>query len=198
MARHWHDVYTLDRAGHAEPALENRAIADAVARHKGWFFPSKDASGNPVDYAAAVNGGLCLVPEGATLGALAADYNRMVADGLLLDDAQPFSELIEGCCAIQDHANGKQSQAIAAVSKEELLRSTRRQTHPYPIRIEPIAIRYSSAQCRPPRHRRPRSRHRGPRDCGDSTRLRQGWSAVSVTSSPLSDTAVKCKLLVHG
>jgi hypothetical protein len=115
LARHWHDIYTLHLAGHAESALKNRAVADAVAKHKGWFFAAKDALGNPIDYAAVVNGSLQLVPEGATLDALAADYEKMVSDGLLMDEAKSFEELIEGCRAIQDRANDKQNRTAIVV-----------------------------------------------------------------------------------
>jgi hypothetical protein len=109
LARHWHDVYMLDLAGKADAALKNKAVAEAVAKHKSWFFAAKDASGSRIDYMAAVNGGLQLVPEGATLDALVVDYKKMVADGLLLEEAKPFEELIERCRAIQDRANNPKS-----------------------------------------------------------------------------------------
>lgn len=38
LARHWHDVYMLDLAGKADAALKNKAVAEAVAKHKSWFF----------------------------------------------------------------------------------------------------------------------------------------------------------------
>jgi hypothetical protein len=109
LARHWYDIYMLDLHGHADAALKNKAIAEAVAKHKSWFFADKDASGSWIDYMAAVNGGLQLVPEGTTLDALAVDYKKMVLDGLLLEEAKPFEELIERCRAIQDRANNPKS-----------------------------------------------------------------------------------------
>ena len=37
--------------------------------------------------------------------ALATDYARMVEDGLLLEDAEPFEALIERCADIAERAN---------------------------------------------------------------------------------------------
>jgi hypothetical protein len=42
--------------------------------------------GAPVDYRAAVSGKLALAPNRHARAALAEDYQRMVQDGLLLDD----------------------------------------------------------------------------------------------------------------
>jgi hypothetical protein len=52
-----------------------------------------------------VNGGLELVPSADALRALADDYARMVEDGLLLDDAEAFEELLEKCRAIAGNVN---------------------------------------------------------------------------------------------
>lgn len=54
------------------------------------FFAEKAADGTPVDYAAAVNGFLQIVPGGEARAALASDYGHMVEDGLLLEDAEPL------------------------------------------------------------------------------------------------------------
>lgn len=48
---------------------------------------------------------LRLVPAGDALLALADDYARMVEDGWLLDDAEPFDALMDACQAIEDWAN---------------------------------------------------------------------------------------------
>jgi hypothetical protein len=52
-----------------------------------------------------VSGGLKLVPEGATLKALEADYKKMADDGILVDDAEEFSKLIERCADLEKRAN---------------------------------------------------------------------------------------------
>ena len=85
--------------------MADREIAEAVAAHKTVFFREKDVSGNWVDYEAAVSGRLELVPTGPSLAALADDYTRMVDDGLLLDDAEPFDALMHCCQAIANRAN---------------------------------------------------------------------------------------------
>lgn len=105
FARHWHDVARLDEAGFAEAAFVDRELANAVARHKSMFFAEKAADRTPIDYAAAVNGGLHLVPAGDGAKALEEDYTHMVEDGLLLDDAEPFDALMARCADIAARAN---------------------------------------------------------------------------------------------
>lgn len=109
-ARHWYDLAKLDTAGYADAALRDRALAHAVARHKTWFFEARDREGAAIDYFAAVNGNLTLMPKGAALRALVADYEKMVVDGLLLDGAEAFTSIIERCRTLQHRAN----EAIAA------------------------------------------------------------------------------------
>lgn len=105
FARHWHDIVRLDDASLAQAAFADRELANAVARHKSMFFAEKAADRAPIDYAAAVNGGLHLVPAGEALKALSVDYAHMVDDGLLLDDAESFEALMERCAAIAERAN---------------------------------------------------------------------------------------------
>lgn len=105
FARHWHDVVRLDEAGFAAAAFADRDLANAVARHKAMFFAEKAADRSQIDYASAVNGGLQLVPAGDGAKALAEDYARMVNDGLLLDEAEPFETLMERCADITARAN---------------------------------------------------------------------------------------------
>jgi hypothetical protein len=105
FARHWHDVTRLDEAGHVARALENLELRQAVARHKRMFFAEKDSAGQLIDYFAAVGGDLQLVPAGEAREKLRLDYEGMVADGVLLDDAEPFEVIIEKCSAIQERGN---------------------------------------------------------------------------------------------
>jgi hypothetical protein len=105
FARHWHDVVRLDDAGFAVAAFEDRDLANAVARHKTMFFAEKAADRSHIDYAAAVNGALKLVPTGDGANALAEDYAQMVDDGLLLEEAEPFETLMERCADIAARAN---------------------------------------------------------------------------------------------
>lgn len=95
----------LDESGFAAAAFADRELANAVARHKAMFFAEKAAGRSQIDYAAAVNGGLQLVPVGDGAKALAEDYARMVGDGLLLEEAEPFETLMERCGDIAARAN---------------------------------------------------------------------------------------------
>jgi len=105
FARHWHDLIRLDQAGIADSAIADHTLAMAVARHKSVFFAEKNASGAPVDYEAAVSGGLQLVPRGKGLESLSMDYAEMIEDGLLLGESEPFEELLSECRSLQDKAN---------------------------------------------------------------------------------------------
>ena len=86
---------------------DDRALADEVAEFKGKFFRAKDTNGNQIDYAAAVSGGLQLVPDAQALKTLEADYKKMADDGILLDDAEPFADLIKRCADLEKRANAK-------------------------------------------------------------------------------------------
>jgi Nucleotidyl transferase AbiEii toxin, Type IV TA system len=105
FARHWHDVTRLDSAGFADAAIADKALAMAVADHKCMFFNEKSSSGGPINYQAAVSGGLCLVPEKAALETLATDYRRMVDDGLFLNEVESFDALLLQCKDIERRAN---------------------------------------------------------------------------------------------
>ena len=105
LSRHWHDLVRLEDAGFAERSLTDGPLALSVARHKAMFFREKDAVGSWIDYEAAVSGDLQLVPEGPFLEAIASDYERMMEDGMLLDDEETFHEMMRRCKDIQDRAN---------------------------------------------------------------------------------------------
>lgn len=105
FARHWHDVTRLDAAGFAHTAAADRELAQAVAVHKSIFFAESAPDGTPIDYHAAINGELTLVPDGQARAALSEDYQRMVEDGLLLDDAEHFAALLERCRTVADKVN---------------------------------------------------------------------------------------------
>ena len=96
----------LDDAGYGWAALADRSLAMAVARHKSMFYRANDAKGNVIDYEAAVAGDLQLVPDGSAYDALADDYARMVSDGMLLEGAESFDDLMRRCADLQARANG--------------------------------------------------------------------------------------------
>jgi hypothetical protein len=105
FSRHWHDVARLDEHGFADKAIQDRELARAVAQHKGMFFREKDAHGTPIDYLAAIQGRLQLVPSADARTRLAADYERMIADGLFLNDAVSFEALMAHCAHIERKIN---------------------------------------------------------------------------------------------
>lgn len=107
FARHWHDVVRLDAAGFVDSAAADRALAQAVAQHKAIFFAESTPDGASIDYLAAVSGALELVPDGKARLALGEDYRRMVEDGLLLDDAESFHDLMQRCQALADKVNAR-------------------------------------------------------------------------------------------
>jgi len=104
FSRHWHDLARLDAAGFADAAIADRALARTVARHKAMFFRER-ADGEDIDYERAVSGGLRLKPDGPSLEALGNDYRRMIEDGLLEADAEPFETLMDACATLSYRAN---------------------------------------------------------------------------------------------
>ncbi|TQM94645.1 nucleotidyl transferase AbiEii/AbiGii toxin family protein [Roseinatronobacter monicus] len=105
FSRHWHDVSRLDEAGTAAVAIEDRALAAAVARHKAMFFVEKATDGSRVIYDAALSGNLQLVPSGEAFDLLADDYRRMTEDGLLAIAPEPFDILMDRCTDIARRVN---------------------------------------------------------------------------------------------
>jgi hypothetical protein len=104
-ARHWYDLVKLDDAGVAERAMLDRDLAVKVAQHKRWFFRETDAHDQVIDYAAAVQGSLTLVPDVAGQVGLRDDYERMLAGGLLEEGAPSFDEIISRCRSLEQRAN---------------------------------------------------------------------------------------------
>ena len=109
FSRHFHDLARLDEAGHLPEALAAKDVADAVAVHKAAFFAEKDSAGNRIDYMQAIHGDLTLVPTASAFDALKRDYQRMIEDGLLFDEAESFETLMSRCATNQ--ALVKASQA---------------------------------------------------------------------------------------
>lgn len=104
-SRHWHDLVRLDKTGYAQQALADRALAKEIADFKSRFFRDKDRAGNQIDYGVAVTGKLRLVPDADIRKLLAEDYKKMADEGILLDEAEPFADLMEQCNDLQKRAN---------------------------------------------------------------------------------------------
>ncbi len=105
FSRHWHDLSRLHDAGIASRAIADHELAQLVARHKAAFFAERDAAGGWIDYDRCVNGELRLVPTGDARVALERDYDRMLRDGLLLDDDESFEVLMARCSRLEEIAN---------------------------------------------------------------------------------------------
>lgn len=105
FARHWHDLAAIGRSRYLAGAAADRAVADAVAWHKSFFFPEKDSAGLPIDYLPAAAGQLRIVPEGDARDALADDYAHMLSDDLMVGDALPFDELMHACATLEAQVN---------------------------------------------------------------------------------------------
>ena len=104
-ARHWHDIAAIRRSGYFAEVIADRVVANAVARHKRFFFIEKDMSGATIDYQAAVNGHLKIVPEGAARDALENDYEAMISDDVMVGDALSFNRLMQVCAEIESMVN---------------------------------------------------------------------------------------------
>lgn len=105
FARHCYDLARLDLAGVADAAIADTDLAMAVADHKAKFFIESDPAGQVIDYAAAVSGGLQLVPVGEAHAVLEADYQAMTEAGYLDGAIEPFAALMARCQSLQDKAN---------------------------------------------------------------------------------------------
>jgi hypothetical protein len=105
FSRHLHDLARLAQAGHLDGAIRARNVSATVANHKSKFFREKAADGSVIDYQKAVNGSLVLVPQGSALAALREDYQAIMQEGLLLEDAEEFDSLIARCQEIQTIVN---------------------------------------------------------------------------------------------
>ena len=104
-ARHWHDLIALSRSEYFQQAIGDKALALAVAQHKSFFFPEKDADGLVIDYVRAVSGHLQLAPVGQARDALAEDYALMIADDVMVGQALAFGDLMQACEALEQQIN---------------------------------------------------------------------------------------------
>ena len=103
--RHWHDLAALGRSQYFASIIADRYVAASVARHKSFFFIEKNSVGVNIDYERAVRGQLKLVPEGDALAALAEDYNKMIADEVMLGNALTFEQLMRACSEVEIRTN---------------------------------------------------------------------------------------------
>ncbi|RGP35718.1 nucleotidyl transferase AbiEii/AbiGii toxin family protein [Pseudotabrizicola alkalilacus] len=100
QSRHWYDLMMLDDSGIANAAIQDDWLANQVAMHKSVFFRSAG-----VDYNAAINGAMRLVPEGEALKDLKSDYDKMISGGMIFGTPPEFDEVIQRCESISNRIN---------------------------------------------------------------------------------------------
>lgn len=104
-ARHWYDLVCIASSDYATSAVDAKDVAAMVADHKSVFFRESAHDGSVIDYHAAVNGGLKLIPGDAGLLELREDYAAMLSAGLLPRDAPTFDDLMQRCQQLEDRLN---------------------------------------------------------------------------------------------
>lgn len=106
IARHWLDIHHLAAVGMAARAAADADLARQVADHKQLFFRVSTPTG-PVDYNAAISGGLILTPDAERLPLLADDYAQMIDARLPNGETAPsFEDLMASCARIAADVNG--------------------------------------------------------------------------------------------
>ena len=105
FSRHWYDLVQLAKLPRMQHSLLDREGLSQVVRHKSLFFVEKNISGERIDYNDCLNGKLQLSPSGVTLEILHKDYNHMIQDGLLLDNAMDFDFILQQCRALEKSIN---------------------------------------------------------------------------------------------
>ncbi|MDB5529188.1 MAG: hypothetical protein JWR51_2291 [Devosia sp.] len=112
FSRHWHDLHFIAKSGYFDSAVTNHALAQTVADHKALFFAERETPEKWIDYGAAVNGALKIVPSGQARDALEADYAEMKEAGILSQDAPDFKTIMDTCLNIERRANEIDSPSL--------------------------------------------------------------------------------------
>ena len=95
----------------AKWAFDNRQEDLSVARHKQVSCRERDTEGNWIEYESAVNSSFQPVPEGNVYAELQADYEKMLADRMLLDDEAGFGDLMRRFAELENETKSLQHQA---------------------------------------------------------------------------------------
>ena len=89
LSRHWYDLYMLARCDIGQQAITQRDLLADVVKHKQVFYAAAYAH-----YEDCLVGRLRLIPDEATLMALANDYRRMVDAGMFIGRPPSFAEIV--------------------------------------------------------------------------------------------------------
>ena len=102
QSRHWHDLAVLADHEIGQASLADRALLEDVVRHKSVFFRASYAK-----YDACLSGGLRLIPGTRLLQSLAADYEKMIADGMFEGEPPTFESIIARLKKLEKQINTK-------------------------------------------------------------------------------------------
>lgn len=89
LSRHWYDLFMLARCDIGRQAITQRDLLADVVKHKQVFYAAAYAH-----YEDCLTGKLRLIPDEATLMALADDYRRMVSAGMFIGASPAFVEIV--------------------------------------------------------------------------------------------------------
>ncbi len=97
-SRHFYDLLKLDAGGYAAQAMADRALFEAVVRHRRTFYRY-----NQLDYAAILRTGITIVPAAGDQADWRGDYARSAA--MIYRDAPTFEELMLSAQHFQETFN---------------------------------------------------------------------------------------------
>ena len=100
QSRHWHDLAVLADHKIGQASLADRALLEDVVRHKSVFFRTSYAK-----YDACLSGGLRLTPGTRLLQSLAADYEKMIADGMFEGEPPTFESIVKRLQPLEKQIN---------------------------------------------------------------------------------------------
>lgn len=89
LSRHWYDLFMLTRCDIGQQAVTQRDLLADVVKHKQVFYAASFAH-----YEDCLIGKLRLIPDEATLIALADDYRRMVDAGMFIGQPPSFADIV--------------------------------------------------------------------------------------------------------
>ena len=100
LSRHWYDLAMLANLEYGRAALADRDLLIDVVKHKKAFYNTGYAN-----YDACLDGQLRLLPDEAVLGALGADFQRMIDAGMFIGDPPSFDAVVERLRALETTIN---------------------------------------------------------------------------------------------
>jgi hypothetical protein len=100
QSRHWHDLAVMADHKIGQASLADRALLEDVVRHKSVFFRASYAK-----YDACLSGGLRLIPGTPLLQSLAADYEKMIADGMFEGEPPTFESIVKRLQSLEKTIN---------------------------------------------------------------------------------------------